>query len=116
MPPTYWITSLGSVFSDWAINVLHTTEATVQAMTQRQQDYLLAVKQTRAHTHAAIQQVVAQQARTPTATQVDDSHGRSVVRRAQTFILAASLQARWHHLNDRRSGTADWRTQPSTLC
>lgn len=82
----------------FSCDALHTTQATVQAITDRQQDYLLVVKLNRATTHAQIQQLVEQQLPTTTAVQVDHSHGRTVTRSAQVFTPTLSLQARWRHL------------------
>lgn len=95
----------------FSFDALHTTQATVQAVTAQHQDYLLVVKQNRATTHAQIQQLVEQQLPTSTAVQVDDSHGRTVMRQAQVFKPTPLLQARWHKLSTvavvERSGVRD---------
>lgn len=82
----------------FSLDAEHPTAATAKTITQSQQHYLLAVKQNRAETYAAIQQIAKQQHPTSTATEPDDSHGRSVTRTAQVFLPTEPLQSRWAQL------------------
>jgi predicted transposase YbfD/YdcC len=82
----------------FSLDALHTTQATVATIAATQQHYLLAVKQNRADTYAAIQALSQTTVAQSEATAVDVSHGRSVTRRVQVFAPTAKWQAKWQNL------------------
>lgn len=103
----------------FSLDALHTTQATVQAITEREHAYLLALKRNRADSYAAVEPLLSQQSPTTTATQVDDSHGRCVTRHAQVVTPSAPLQARWRTLQTlgviHRCGTRNQRAFEETV-
>jgi predicted transposase YbfD/YdcC len=83
----------------FSLDARHTTQATVATIAATEQDYLLTVKQNRAATYAAITAIIETQTAQTEATQVDESHGRSVRRQAQVFSPTPELQAKWPRLS-----------------
>lgn len=82
----------------FSLDALHTTYATADCITAQQQHYLLAVKQNRAHTFAAIAAIAAHQPPLCVHHDTDLSHGRTVHRQAQVFAPTPALQAKWPQL------------------
>lgn len=82
----------------FSLDALHTTQATVSAIAATGQHYLLAVKQNRAHTYAAIESLTQTAVAHSQLVQVDHTHSRTVTRQAQVFAPTAPLQAKWQNL------------------
>lgn len=82
-----------------SLDALHTTGATLKAIVAIDQQYLLAVKANRAATYTTTEAIVETQSPQSKATEVDQSHGRCVCRRAQVFAATAELQAKWQQVS-----------------
>lgn len=82
----------------FSLDAWHTTQATVKTIAAVGQQYLLAVKQNRANTYAAIKALTQTEAAQSQVSQVDESHGRTVTRQAQVFAATDELQAKWQNL------------------
>jgi len=82
----------------FSLDALHTTQATVKAIAAAQQQYLLAVKQNRADTYAAIERLTWSEEAQSESVGVDASHGRTVTRQAQVFAPTPTLKDKWQNL------------------
>lgn len=81
-----------------SFDALHTTQATVKAVNAAEQDYLLALKSNRAETYAAVETLTQTTPALASATEPDNSHGRSVQRQVQVFAPTPKLQAKYARL------------------
>lgn len=82
----------------FSFDALHTTQATVKAVNETQQDYLLALKKNRAKTYADVEILTESQEAKAVASEQDESHGRTVYREVQVFEPSPKLVAKYPNL------------------
>ncbi len=103
----------------FSLDALHTTQATVQAINQAEQDYLLPVKQNRAATDHPVQTLTQTQVAQSSAALQDDSHGRRVQRQIDRFKPPADLLAKYPQMKTvarlQRSGTREQKSFSETV-
>jgi predicted transposase YbfD/YdcC len=103
----------------FSLDALHTTQATVKAINDTEQDYLLPVKQNRAATYQVVQTLTQTQVAKSSAVEPDNTHGRSVQRQVDLFEPSPALLAKCPQLKTvaqiQRAGIRDQKPFAETV-
>jgi predicted transposase YbfD/YdcC len=95
----------------FSLDALHTTKATVKAVNDTHQDYLIALKKNREAAYLSVQTLTETQTAKSTAIELDDSHGRQVQRQISLFEPPPKLVSSYPQLKTvalvQRSGVRD---------